>query len=134
MLETMVLLKVLLFFILYYMGHYFGDFLFQMPLGNMAVEKKTNTRVALAHILIYTTCFIPVCAVFLPWQLTICALLLIGLFHFLQDRFNWPLTWYMTKIKTLGTWEPSLYIEIDNGWHKFSNLVILTVFIWVSIL
>jgi len=109
------------------LSHWLGDYILQAPFGDMAIKKKTDSRVALAHCCIYTACHIPMLLLYVgsnPLLIFIGAAL-IFILHFMQDRYEWPLKFYMDKARTAGTWEPVLYIAFDNGYHWLTNYAII---------
>jgi hypothetical protein len=64
--------------ILFFLCHFVGDYILQTPW--MALNKYTHTLPCLIHVLIYTACFLVLTT---SWK----ALLLIGISHFIIDRF-----------------------------------------------
>ena len=62
--------------------HLFGDFILQSDY--QALNKSKNSWICLSHVLIYTGCFL---ILTVSWK----ALLVIGVTHFLLDRFHTPL-------------------------------------------
>lgn len=62
--------------------HIFGDYVMQSDW--MALNKSKKTFPCLVHVLIYTACFLILTT---SWK----ALLVIGLTHFLLDRFHTPM-------------------------------------------
>lgn len=62
--------------------HIFGDYILQSDY--LAINKSKNSWVCLVHVLIYTACFLLLTT---SWK----ALLVIGITHFLLDRFHGPL-------------------------------------------
>lgn len=62
--------------------HIFGDYIMQSDW--MALNKSKKTLPCLIHVLIYTSCFLLLTT---SWK----ALLVIGVTHFLLDRFHTPL-------------------------------------------
>ena len=63
-------------------AHFFGDFVIQTDW--MALNKSKRSFPCLVHVLIYTACFLPITT---SWK----ALLLIGVTHFILDRWHFIL-------------------------------------------
>jgi hypothetical protein len=143
-------------FVFNLISHWVGDYLLQAPLKykgqSVAVIKRENSVACLIHVLIYTLCFLPLCLYTCNYWYVV--LILIGLSHFFQDRFWFPMKYFMEKAKELtyvngfyeknslndkfefkeikyinsATWYPILYIVYDNGYHLFFNYFILILF------
>ena len=95
--------------------HIFGDFVCQSDW--MALNKSKRTIPCLVHVLIYTACFLILTT---SWK----ALLVIGVTHFLLDRFHTPMKRFIWlrghlnptltypeygKCDTTGYYDDSLY-------------------------
>ncbi|MGV8131754.1 MAG: hypothetical protein ACP5N7_06670 [Candidatus Pacearchaeota archaeon] len=118
-----------------YASHWIGDYLLQILFKGMAVNKKNDSMVCMDHCFLYTLAHIPVvcyAAVVLttdPIMIllkVILGLLFIGVTHFLQDRYWFPLKPYMEAAKKAGEWAPTLYVNIDNPYHRVCN--------WIAVL
>lgn len=128
---SILILPPLLAFTLILTAHWLGDYYFQMQIPGMATSKGSNSYIALAHVCIYTTCHSILALVF-PIPAVIVAMIPIGVLHFLQDRYHWPLKPIMKIISDLPeeskVWGPVLYVVVDNGYHLITNLLsIITV-------
>lgn len=110
--------------------HYIGDFTLQIPIKNMARDKKTDYRVCLDHCFIYTVAHLPLgILIFLykpGFQASVFATGLVFIFglHFLQDFFEFPTKILLNKARESKEWYPVLYVAVDNGYHLITNYLI----------
>ena len=92
----------------YIAAHLTGDFILQNDW--MAKNKNGNTIICLIHILVYL----------MPWVFTgvsLSAVILIGLQHFLQDRFGLNKKWSKVYKQTDTKEYPELAMWVDQSLH-----------------
>jgi hypothetical protein len=75
--------------------HLLGDYILQNDY--LAINKSKKSLVCLIHVLIYTSCFL---LLTVSWK----ALLVIGITHFLVDRFHTPLKRFIWLRGHLNPW------------------------------
>ena len=81
--------------------HVFGDYFLQSDY--LALNKSKNSWVCLAHVILYTSCFL---ILTVSWK----SLLVIGVTHFLLDRFHTPLRRFIWLRNHLNpNWEYAEY-------------------------
>ena len=109
------------------LSHWVGDYILQIPFKDMAVKKKIDPQVAIIHCFIYTIAHIPMLWFYSlgSWEFVLVGFTLIFVLHFFQDYFEFPLGFFMKKIRGIGMWEPVLYVAIDNGYHWLTNYAII---------
>jgi hypothetical protein len=119
--------------------HWLGDYKYQVPIKGMAANKKIDIWVCAAHCSIYTMCHLPLIlliSLYLP-NASIIGLNLvwisIGIFHFLQDWFEWPTSDLLEAARESSEWYKVLYIPIDNGWHILCNWIIVALYVTFNI-
>ena len=125
--------------------HIFGDFYLQSDW--MALNKSKKTIPCLVHVLIYTSCFL---VLTLSWK----ALLVIGVTHFLLDRFHTPMKRFIWlrghlnpkldypeygKCDTTGYYDDSPYNTVkptsgDGSTERFHKPRLFGISIWLYII
>jgi hypothetical protein len=107
-------------------SHWVGDYILQALFKGMAVAKGKYTLVAISHCLFYMACYVPTCLLFCK-QWGFLSLFVIGVTHFLEDRFQFPLKPWIKRFKDPTwndpNWFPVLYVVVDNGYHLLINLL-----------